>query len=107
MLLNFPKMHSYLLFDIYVMHNFLTSSATVLQRSDVAFPNNDKTIILRHPSGSSSHGLKPLFVLIAVFFISSSSISRCLLDHDVLTLRTEVFHMLEVKYHRSDYWLIS
>ena len=46
-----------LLFDIFVLHNFLTSSAIVLRRSDFLAPNHEEAIILRHPS----------FVLIAAF----------------------------------------
>ena len=71
MQLNFQS----LLFDIFVIHNFLTSSAIALRRSNVAVPKHDETIILRHPSASSPDCHEPHFVLIVAFFISSSSMS--------------------------------
>ena len=64
-----------LLFDMFVIHNFLMSSAIALRRSDVTVPKHDETIILRHPSASSHDGPEPPFVLIAVSFIRSSSMS--------------------------------
>ena len=66
-----------LLFYIFVIHNFLTSSAIALRRSAVAVPKHDETIILLHPLASSPEGLKPPFVFIAAFFISSLPMSSC------------------------------
>ena len=51
------------------------SSAIALRRSDVAVPKYDETIILLHPSAYSPDGPESHFVLIAAFFISSSSMS--------------------------------
>ena len=64
-----------LLFDIFVIHNFLTSSGIALRRSDVAVLKHDETIILSHPFTSSPDGPEPPFIFIAAFFIRSSSMS--------------------------------
>ena len=98
MQLNFQS----LLFDIFVIHNFLTSSAIALRRrSDVAVPKHDETIILRYPSACSPDGPEPPFVLIAAFllalrqchhtqldaffffFFVVTPVGRCLLHQDV------------------------
>ena len=97
MQLNFQS----LLFDIFVIDNFLTSSAIALRRSDVAVPKHDEIIILRHPSASSPDGPEPPFVLIAAFLLALrqchntqldaffvlarvvTPVGRCLLHQDV------------------------
>ena len=56
-----------------MIHNFLTSSAIALWICDVAVPKHDESIILGQSSASTLDGPKPPFVLIAAFFISSSS----------------------------------
>ena len=107
-----------------MIHNFLTSSAIALRRSDVAVPKHDEAIILRHPSTSRPDGPEPQFVLIVAFFLLAlcqchhkeldaffvlvpTPVRRCLLHQDVLPLIIEKFYLSEVKYHRSYYWLIS
>ena len=57
-----------LFFDIFVIHNFLTSSEIALRISDVAVPKHDETMIHRHSSASSPDGPEPPFVLITAFF---------------------------------------
>ena len=115
-----------MLLDIFVIHNFLTSSAIVLRRSDVAVPQHDETIILRHPSASSPDDSEPPFVLTTTAFLLAlcqchhtqldaffvlvivvTPVGKCLLNQDGLTLITEEFHLSEVIYHHSYYWLIS
>ena len=59
-----------LLLDIFVIHNFLTSSAIVLWSSDVAVPQHYETIILRHPSASSPDGSELPFVLTTAFLLA-------------------------------------
>ena len=73
MVLNVAKNPLLLLFDIFVIHNFLTSSAITLKRFDSAVPKHDDTIIFHHLFASSPDGSEPPFVFIANFFISSSS----------------------------------
>ena len=99
-----------LLFDIFVIHNFLTSSAIALRRSDAAVSNHDETIILVITAAfllalrQCHHTqLEAFFVLVLVV----THVGTCLLHQDVLTLIIEEFHLSEVKYHHSYYWLIS
>ena len=66
---NLSKDAQSLLFDIFVIHNFLTRSAIALWRSDVAVPKHDETILLCHPSASSPDGPEPPFVLFMCFFL--------------------------------------
>ena len=95
-----------------MIHNFLTSSAIVLGTSDVAVPKHDETIIFRHSPASSPNGSEPTIVLFAAFLLVPHQcrhtqldvffvvvpvvlpVGRCLLHQDVLTLITEVFHLL-------------
>ena len=56
-----------MVFDIFVIHNFLTSSGIALRRSDVTVPKHDETIILLNPSASNPDGSEPPYVLIAAF----------------------------------------
>ena len=114
-----------LLFNIFLIHNFLTSSAIALQRSDVAVPKHDETIILHHPSTSSRNGPEPPVVLIATYLLvfhqcchtqldaffvlvlAVLPVGRCPLHRAILAPITDVVHLLEVRYHRSYYFLVS
>ena len=95
-----------LLFDIFVIHIFLTVHAIALRISDLAVPKHDETIILCHTSASSPDGPESPFVFIATFLLVLrqcrqtqldaffvlvlvvTPVGRCLLHQDVLTLIT-------------------
>ena len=64
-----------LLIDMFVIQNFLTSSANALWGSDVAVLKHDETIILRHTSAFSPDNPESTLVLMAAFLISSPSTS--------------------------------